>query len=447
MTNASATTMTIPVAGSAGFTSGWGASIMPTLAATTVTPASGTICGLSSISIQPGQLLSIATGSGTNYDCALGLPATVPSGTIAAGKNLGYDSGNKLVTASASGSLTTTDGTHSVASTTTQTFGNGFIVGGSAGSATINTSVTDTSKTASYSVAAGDMANALNLAATTSTPALTLPTASSTIFAPGMTLAVAVTGTVNWTITNSTGLTLSTGFPTTLYPGMNGTIVANSDGTHLDWFGSPVGSTTVAGVYKVDGSTVTVSGGVLSSSGGGGGITCPTGFTVVNASCAWTQTASSSASLAWTGLTLNDYTLTCSGIVPSGTTPDLQFQYGQSSTPITANYNWSLVYASQADTTPHAAGSNTTLAAAVVVNGSTPTQGIASATIRITGLQQVTTHGITADLTVFSGTTTNTDVRSSGNYQGNTSAIDEVLIKYSTGNITSGKCTLVTNGF
>jgi len=61
MTNGSATTMTIAVAGSAGFTSGWGASVLPTLAATTLTPASGTVCGLASISVQPGQLLSIAT--------------------------------------------------------------------------------------------------------------------------------------------------------------------------------------------------------------------------------------------------------------------------------------------------------------------------------------------------------------------------------------------------
>ena len=57
MTNASATTMTIPVAGSAGFTSGWGTSVMPTLAATTITPASGTICGLSSISSSLGNFV------------------------------------------------------------------------------------------------------------------------------------------------------------------------------------------------------------------------------------------------------------------------------------------------------------------------------------------------------------------------------------------------------
>jgi len=40
------------------------------------------------------------------------------------------------------GSLTVTDGTHSVASTTTLTVGNGFLVGGSAGSATLNSTTT-----------------------------------------------------------------------------------------------------------------------------------------------------------------------------------------------------------------------------------------------------------------------------------------------------------------
>ena len=74
-------------------------SIVATLATTTITPASGTICGLSSISLQPGQFLSIGAGASTDYACALGLPASVPSGTIASGKNLGYDSSNRLVTA------------------------------------------------------------------------------------------------------------------------------------------------------------------------------------------------------------------------------------------------------------------------------------------------------------------------------------------------------------
>jgi hypothetical protein len=134
------------------------------------------------------------------------------------------------------GSLTVTDGTNSVTSTTTLTVGNGFVVGGSAGSATLNLKTGDNTKTANYSVAAADMGQALNLDATTGTPALTLPAASSTIFAPGMSLNVTNNGTVNWTITNSTGLTMTGLNSTTLPPGAGGTFVANANGTGIDFF-------------------------------------------------------------------------------------------------------------------------------------------------------------------------------------------------------------------
>lgn len=103
MTNASATTMTIPLAGSTGFTSGWGTSIYPTISQTTLTPASGTVCGQSSLALDGTQFVSLGTGSGTNYDCAIGFPASVPSGTIASGKNLGLDSGGHIVVATVSG--------------------------------------------------------------------------------------------------------------------------------------------------------------------------------------------------------------------------------------------------------------------------------------------------------------------------------------------------------
>lgn len=119
MTNASATTMTIPVANSAGFLSGWGTSVMPTLAATTITPASGTIGGQATLTLQPGQFASIAAGSGTNYDVALGIPPSIPSGTIASGKNIGLDSSNRLVTATVGGGAASiTPGTTTIVGST-----------------------------------------------------------------------------------------------------------------------------------------------------------------------------------------------------------------------------------------------------------------------------------------------------------------------------------------
>lgn len=201
------------------------------------------------------------------------------AGTIVSGGFIGLDSGNNLVLGAggSGGSLTVTDGTHSVSSTTSLTFGNGSLVSGSGGSATVNWAATDNTKTASYSVIAGDMANALTLAATSGTPALTLPTASSTIFAPGMTLAISVpkiTSGVNWTVTNSTGLTMRGLTSTTLLPGTQGTFVANADATTLDFFpGAQVATTTTLGSVIPDNSTITISNGVITATAGGTGCT------------------------------------------------------------------------------------------------------------------------------------------------------------------------------
>ncbi len=127
---------------------------------------------------------------------------------------------------------------------------NGICGGPITTSGTLTACTTDNTKTSSYQVASGDMGNALNLAATTGTPALTLPAESSSIFAPGMTLSIVVTGTVNWTLTNSTGLTITGLNSTTLTPGTSGTFLANANGTGLDFFpgAQPPTSTSAGGV-------------------------------------------------------------------------------------------------------------------------------------------------------------------------------------------------------
>ena len=63
MTNASATTMTIPVASSAGFPVWLGHERDADARCDNVTPASGTICGLTSVSLDPGQFLGLAAGA------------------------------------------------------------------------------------------------------------------------------------------------------------------------------------------------------------------------------------------------------------------------------------------------------------------------------------------------------------------------------------------------
>jgi hypothetical protein len=135
-------------------------------------------------------------------------------------------------------------------------FGNGFIAtpNGASTTATVNSTFVDITKTTSYQVVAGDMANALALGGTTAT--LTLPAASSTIFAPGMTVAVSVKSSGAWTVTNSTGLSAGANFPTSLAPGSSGTFVANNDGTTLDYFPGQVGVAAVSNQY-VDSITAT----------------------------------------------------------------------------------------------------------------------------------------------------------------------------------------------
>jgi hypothetical protein len=182
------------------------------------------ITGVQKITVTGGTV----GGSGRNATLTLnGATFANPSATIGTSANNGV-----ATTAMRS------DASPAIPQCSASTFGackvNGTTIVASSG--VISPSIPDASKTTSYPAAAGDMGGALNLAATTGTPALTLPAASSTIFAPGMTLAVAVTGTVNWTITNSTGLTMTGLNSTTLPPGASGTFVANANGTGIDFF-------------------------------------------------------------------------------------------------------------------------------------------------------------------------------------------------------------------
>lgn len=184
---------------------------------------------------------------------------------------LGLDSGNSIVLNAAAcgsggaGSISVSGGGNTTTGVTTLAFGNGFVAtpNGASATSTVNLAVTDpAAKSGNYSVAAGDMGNALNLGGSGST--LTLPAASSTIFAPGMTTSIVVTASGNWTLTNSTGLTLSGITGTTLGPGTNGTFVANADGTHLDFFGTQMplvasmggtGVETLTGLAKGNGTS------------------------------------------------------------------------------------------------------------------------------------------------------------------------------------------------
>lgn len=190
------------------------------------------------------------------------------------------NTGIGCVTISAGGSVTLTAGGGTQTAVTTIAFGNCFTTpNGSSGTAPVNTTIQSITKTASYTTLATDMCGSLILAATSLTPVLTLDTATATMWAPGMSLTVTVpkiTSGVNWTVTNSTGLTMRGLNSTTLLPGTSITFLVNNDGVTLDAIpGMQVGTTTALGGYMVDGTTITVTNGVITAVTGGIGCTLP----------------------------------------------------------------------------------------------------------------------------------------------------------------------------
>lgn len=209
------------------------------------TPSSGTATNLT------GTAAGLTSGLST---AALGLKtasttvsissATAPS----AGQVLTATSGTAAdwETPTGGGSITATAGGNTQTGITTLAFGNGFTTtNGSSGTAPINLTASVLTKTADFPVTATQMAGGLVFGSGTYSAGMTLPAASSTIFAPGMTMAFAVTGANNLPVTNSTGLT--TNLVTTAVPGTNGTLVADANGTALDFFGIQTPTATTIG--------------------------------------------------------------------------------------------------------------------------------------------------------------------------------------------------------
>lgn len=230
----------------------------------TVAAAAGTLTGTT---LAAGVTASSLTSVGTLGTLTVGGAVTLTGLTTGTQVScLGLDASNIVRTSAGAcgtggggGVGTITGGGNTTTGVTTLAFGNGFIAtpNGASATATVNTTITDVTKTANYTVAAADMANALNLGGTTAT--LTLPAASASIFAPGMSLTVYVSASGTWTLTNSTGLTY-TG-PTSLPPGTQGTFIANANGTSLDFFGTTLGT----GVATAAATTLSAAGGLTTT--------------------------------------------------------------------------------------------------------------------------------------------------------------------------------------
>ncbi len=273
---------------------GTGASLAAT-GSGTITATAVPVGGVSGLGAGVGTWL--ATPSGANLASALTTPLTIGGGgtgatsltghgmvvvntggtalsTLAPGANNNCAVSNGTdwtsIACPGGGSISVSGGGNTTTGVSTLALGNGLSCApnGANTTSTCNLTVTDVTKSADYQVAAGDMANALTL---TGAHTLTLPAVSSTIFQPGMAVTVANVGSSAWTLTNSTGLTIQGLTGTSLPPGTNGTFVANGDGTHLDFFGVQQATTSIFGIVKPDGSTITISNGVISAVSGGAG--------------------------------------------------------------------------------------------------------------------------------------------------------------------------------
>lgn len=173
---------------------------------------------------------------------------------------------------------------------------------------------------------------------------------------------------------------------------------------------------------------------------------CDAGFTLGAGGCRWTQAASSSASLAWTGLAGSDYRLTCRNIVPATDNVGPYIQFGEGATPtwVTTGYAWAR--AGTIFSTGGALGSNSSTSdIGIAIGGlglaNTAGDGLSgsadlynvNATVRhaVAGHVQFRFTGSGDLLAVFGGF-----------YGTDTNPITAVRVILSSGNISTGSCTL-----
>jgi hypothetical protein len=253
----------------------------------------------------------------------------------------------------------------------------------------------------------------------------------------------------------------------------------------------PLATTGAFGAVKPDGTTVTISGGVISSvSGGAGTVTnaanladkavvvgnggttgvktlaslgnsgdlltsngagalpsfqAPSGGSGSGAlTLVSTQTASSSANLHFASLgastSLNQYQLICRNLVPATDTANLLITLGQSGTEKTSGYKWGWHYLVLGGATGSAGGSADS--SIQIANNQSSTNGMDLLEAVFEGLGSAVKHTMAfkshSNLSGGGEMYTN----GSGTYSTDTTAINDIYVKFSSGNIASGKCSL-----
>lgn len=242
-------TGTLPVAnGGTGLTTGTSGGVLAYTASGTLASSAVLTANLPVIGGGAGAAPTVGTRSGNTTAFVTTTGAQTSGDCVKIDAN-----GNHIANGSScggAGTLTVTDGTHSVASTTTLTVNaNNFLVGGSAGSATLDLTAPNVTKTANYTLTAADMGGQVNYNGASITA--TIPAISSTINAAGM------SGLL--TNRNSTALAISTtptinGCAASASIGQYGFIGWTSNGTSLDAFCVPgYGTITSGALVKFSG--------------------------------------------------------------------------------------------------------------------------------------------------------------------------------------------------
>ena len=159
-----------------------------------------------------------------------------------------------------------------------------------------------------------------------------------------------------------------------------------------------------------------------------------------------TQTASNSASLSWTGLTGSKYWLTCQNMIAATGGENLNVQFGEGGGPTwkTTGYNWGYPYGAVSGSTPSPGASGNTNDVGINVAYANNTAPGASFQLTILPLSSGTAKKMVTGTSIMWENADSVVLSAAigGYYNSDTTAVTAVRLIETSGNITSGSCSL-----